>query len=113
MRPPFEVDGGERLEDVVELRGGEVDGDGLVAGDAAGVLEEADAILVERDPGDGKLRGDGGVGAGSRGLRDGSHDGLDVGLRVCNERDCKKEGEDADCLAHTGEFLPAGRCLVA
>ena len=51
-----EVDGGERLQDVVQLCGGEVNGDGLVAGDAAGVLEEADAVFVERDAGDGKLR---------------------------------------------------------
>ena len=50
-----EVDGGEGLEDVVELGGGEVDGDGLVAGDAAGVLEEAYAVFVEGDAGDGEL----------------------------------------------------------
>ncbi len=49
-----EVDGGEGLEDVVELAGGEVDGDGGVAGDAAGVLEEADAVFVEGDAGDGE-----------------------------------------------------------
>ena len=58
-----EVDGGEGLEDVVELGGGEVDGDGLVAGDAARVLEEADAVFVEGDVGDGELL-DGDVGRG-------------------------------------------------
>ena len=52
-----EVDGGEGLEDVVELRGGEVDGDVCVAGDVAGVLEEADAVFVERDAGDGEAGG--------------------------------------------------------
>ena len=52
-----EVDGGEGLEDVVELGGGEVDGDVGVAGDVAGVLEEADAVFVERDAGDGERRG--------------------------------------------------------
>ena len=54
----IEVDGGEGLEDVVELRGGEVNGDGLIAGDAAGVLKEADTVFVESDAGDGKLRVD-------------------------------------------------------
>ncbi len=63
-----EVDGGEGLEDVVELGGGEVDGDGLVAGDAAGVLEEADAVFVEGDAGDGERVGFGLGGlCGSRG----------------------------------------------
>lgn len=52
-----EIDGGEGLEDVVELRGGEVDGDGLVAGDGAGVLEEADAVFVESDASDGEEGG--------------------------------------------------------
>ncbi len=52
-----EVDGGEGLEDVVELGGGEVDGDGLVAGDVARVLEEAYAVLVEGYSGDGELGG--------------------------------------------------------
>ena len=49
-----EVDGGEGLEDVVELAAGEGEGDGGVAGDLAGVLEEADAVFVERDAGDGE-----------------------------------------------------------
>lgn len=52
-----EVDGSEGLEDVVELSGGEVDGDGLIAGDVAGVLEEAYAVFVEGYAGDGELRG--------------------------------------------------------
>jgi hypothetical protein len=43
----FAVDGGEGLQEVVELGGGEGDGDGLAADDAAGVLEEADAVLAE------------------------------------------------------------------
>ena len=60
-----EVDGGEGLEDVVELRGGEVDGDGLVAGDVARVLEEAYAVFVEGYSGDGEL----GVFFGGRRLR--------------------------------------------
>jgi hypothetical protein len=47
------------LQDVVELGGGEVDGDGLVSGDATGVLEEADAVFVKGDAGDGQ-----GFGAG-------------------------------------------------
>ena len=50
-----EVERGEGLERVVELRGGEVNGDGLIAGDAARVLEVADAILVENDAADGQL----------------------------------------------------------
>ena len=57
-----EVDGGEGLKDVVELGGGEVEGDGLVAGDMAGVLEEADAVLVEGDVGDRQARRVGGCG---------------------------------------------------
>ena len=49
-----EVDGGEGLEDVVELAAGEGEGDGGVAGDGAGVLEEAYAVFVEGDAGDGE-----------------------------------------------------------
>ena len=62
-----EVESGEGLEDVVELGRGEVDGDGLVSGDAAGVLEEADAVFVEGDAGDGELGGVfwGGMGLGA------------------------------------------------
>jgi hypothetical protein len=52
-----EVDGGEGLEDVVELGGGEVDGDGLIAGDGACVLEEAYAVFVEGHAGDGEEGG--------------------------------------------------------
>jgi hypothetical protein len=51
-----EVDGGEGLEDVVKLSGGEVDGDGLVAGDVARVLEEAYAAFVKGDSSDGEER---------------------------------------------------------
>jgi hypothetical protein len=55
------------LQHIVELRGGEVDGDGLVAGDAPGMLEEADAVLIERDSRYRKLRRDGsGFGARCR-----------------------------------------------
>jgi len=43
------------LEHVVELGSGEVDSDGLIAGDSAGVLEEADTVLVEGDAGYWKL----------------------------------------------------------
>ena len=62
-----EVDGGEGLQDVVELGAGEVDGDGLVAGDVAGVLEEADAVFVESYAGDGEGGWLGGSGPGWRG----------------------------------------------
>ncbi len=75
-----EVDGGEGLEDVVELSSGEVDGDGLVAGDAAGVFKEADAVLVEGDAGDGELRLGGWGGTQSRaGCWSGSFRGLGAG----------------------------------
>ena len=47
------VEDGEGLEDVVELGGGEVDGDALVAGDGADVFEVADAVLVEDNLADG------------------------------------------------------------
>ena len=50
-----EVYGGEGLEDVVQLGRGEVEADGLIAGDAAFVLEEAYPIFVERDVGDAEV----------------------------------------------------------
>ena len=39
------------------MRGGEVDGDGLVAGDMAGVLEETYPVFVESDSGHGEEGG--------------------------------------------------------
>ncbi len=78
-----EVDGGEGLENVVELAAGEVDGDGGVAGDVAGVLEEADAVFVEGDAGDGEgcgaIRGRSSVGGG-----------------VCDGQDLMLLGEEGD-----------------
>ena len=68
------VDGGEGLEDVVELGAGEGEGDGGVAGDGAGVLEEADAVFVEGDVGYGEVGVVGG-GAGMRVLGLGGGDG--------------------------------------
>jgi hypothetical protein len=95
--------GGERLEDVVELCGGEVDGDGLIAGDAAGVLEEADAVFVEGDAGDGELRGCGGFGAG--GWLGRSFGGGLGCLCGGGEGKCKEEGGEADCLAHADRYF--------
>ena len=45
-----QIHGGQRLQNVVELAGGEVDGEILIAMDASGVLEVSHAILVEHDP---------------------------------------------------------------
>ena len=98
-----EVDGGEGLEDVVELGGGEVDGDGLVAGDAAGVLEEADAVFVEGDAGDGEL-----VGCRRCGRFGGRDGGVGLGLGGGDRGDKKAdEGRDREC-AH-GRNLSYGR----
>src|SRR6185312_14128060 len=48
---------GQRFQDVVHLRGVEVEARGLAGGEAAGTLEEADAVLVQHDLADGKLGG--------------------------------------------------------
>jgi len=64
-----EIDNGEGLEHVVELRGGEANVEFLVSGDAALVLEVSDAVFVEDDPMDGKLGGLG-VGGMGEGFRD-------------------------------------------
>lgn len=47
-----EVDGGEGLEDIVELVGSEREVDGGVAADVPGVLEKAYAVFVEGNVGD-------------------------------------------------------------
>ena len=52
----IEVDGSERLEDIVELAAGEGERYGGIAGNGSGVLEEAYAVFVERDAGHGKAR---------------------------------------------------------
>ena len=51
-----EVEGGEGLEGVVELRRSEIDGDGLGPSHSAGVLEIPDAVLVEHHSPHGKPR---------------------------------------------------------
>ena len=82
-----EIDGGKGLEDVVELGAGDVNADSLVAGDLPGVLEEADAVLVEGDAGDGELGG--GVG----GARDGGVcDGRPGVAGLCGEEGRGEEG---------------------
>ena len=43
------VERGERLQYIVQLRGGEIDGHALVAVDRAGVLKVAHAVFVEHD----------------------------------------------------------------
>ncbi len=95
-----EVDGGEGLEDVVELGGGEVDGDGLVAEDAAGVLEEADAVFVEGDAGDGE-------GGGGRGLGTGLGAGLELGGGGGREEGQEDGGSDAHgCFSLGLDYRP-------
>src|SRR5271154_2264983 len=54
-----EVDHGERLERVIELRRGEINSNLLRAGDAAGVLEVSHAVLVEDDAAHGETGGGG------------------------------------------------------
>jgi len=47
----------QRLQDVIELSGGEIDGQILIAMNARRVLEIADAVLVEHNTFHGKARG--------------------------------------------------------
>src|SRR6185312_11422367 len=102
-----EVDGRERLQHVVELRGGEVDGNVGVAADVAGMLKIADTVFVERDAGDGEgsgvvrhgmrggclgddnrgrfLGGESGDDEEQSGVRGESHEGLPLGYGVRRE----------------------------
>src|ERR1700685_309725 len=49
-----QIHGGQRLQNIVELAGGEVDSQILIAMDASGMLEVSNAIFIEHNPLDGQ-----------------------------------------------------------
>ena len=52
--PAVEIEHGERLQDIVELSRGELDGDILFVADLAHMLEVTYAVLIQDYPLDGK-----------------------------------------------------------
>ena len=65
--PSFaQVDSGQRLQHIVELAGGEVDGEILAAANAGGMLEISHAVFVEHDAPDRQANAGIGFGVGGR-----------------------------------------------